>query len=194
MKKPCKKNKHSINFWAFFIKAVTLQKSNFMNKKLSIIVAMANNNAIGKNNNLLVYLPNDLKWFKKNTLNKTIIMGRKTYESLPKGALPKRTNIVLSKNKNFKAENCIVLNDFDDVFKYLQEKKENFVIGGAEIYKKFLPKANKLYITKIYADFDADVFFPEINFDDWKLIEKIENKADEKHKFNYDFLVYELIQ
>ncbi len=157
---------------------------------LSIIVAIANHNAIGKSNRLLVHLPKDLKWFKQHTLNKTVLMGRKTYESLPSGALPKRKNIVLSKNINFDAPNCVVLNSFDNLEKYLNLDEENFIIGGAEIYKKFLPKADKLYITRIYADFEADVFFPKINFDEWKLTNKISNKADEKHKFDFDFLEY----
>ncbi len=157
---------------------------------LSIIVAIADNNAIGKDNKLLAYLPKDLKWFKQNTLNKTILMGRKTYESLPGGALSKRKNIVLTRNENFQAPNCTVLNDINDVQEYLNSNEENFIIGGAEIYKKFLPIADKLYITRIYAKLEADVFFPEINFDNWKLLEKIENKTDEKHKFNFDFLVY----
>ncbi|MBN2893546.1 MAG: dihydrofolate reductase [Bacteroidales bacterium] len=161
-----------------------------MNYQLSIIVAIANNNAIGKDNNLLAYLSNDLKWFKKNTLDKTVIMGRKTFDSLPNGALPKRTNIVLTRNKDFKAENCIVLDDFQKVFNHLNQDAENFIMGGAEIYRHFLPFVDKLYITRIHADFDADVFFPEINFDEWNLIEKIENKVDEKHKFDYDFLIY----
>ncbi len=157
---------------------------------LSIIVAIANRNAIGKSNRLLTHLPKDLKWFKQNTLNKTVLMGRKTYESLPNGALPKRKNIVLSRNVNFEAPNCVILNSFDDLEKYLLPDEENFIIGGAEIYKKLLPKADKLYITKIHADFDADAFFPKINFDEWKLINKISNKADEKHKFDFDFLEY----
>ncbi len=157
---------------------------------LSIIVAIANNNAIGKNNKLLAYLPKDLKWFKKNTLNKTVIMGRKTFQSLPNGALPKRKNIVLTKKDDFKAQNCIVLNEFNKVFDFLNYNDENFIIGGAKIYEQFLPMVDKLYITRIYADLKADVFFPEINFNQWSLEEKIENKADKKHKYDFDFLIY----
>lgn len=178
------------NAFVFFYRICFFAKKKNMNHKLSLIVALANNNAIGKGNNLLTYLPNDLKWFKKNTLNKVIIMGRKTFESLPKGALPKRTNIVLTRNKDFNAENCIVLNDFQDVFQHLNPNEENLIIGGAEIYRKFLSVVDKLYITRIYADFEADVFFPEIDLKGWNLIEKIENKADEKHKYNFDFFVY----
>ncbi len=159
---------------------------------LSIIVAIANNDAIGQGNRLLTYLPNDLKWFKKNTTGKTIIMGRKTFESLPNGALPKRKNIVLSQNADFKPDKCTIVNNFVDIWQHIDAQQENFVIGGAEIYKLFLSKVEKLYITKIHADFpDADVFFPKINFAEWKLLETIENKADEKHKYDFDFLIYE---
>ena len=170
---------------------ITLQLDKYKNM-ISIIVAIANNNAIGRGNRLLAYLPKDLKWFKKNTTGKTIVMGRKTFESLPNGALPNRKNVVLSQNVDFKADKCIIVNNFVDIWQHLDNQQENFVIGGAEIYKLFLPKAEKLYITKIYANFpDADVFFPEINFDEWELLETIENKVDEKHKYNFDFLIYE---
>ncbi len=157
---------------------------------IAIISAIANNNAIGKDGNLLVYLPEDLKWFKKNTLNHTIIMGRKTFESLPNGALPKRKNIVLSRDKNFAAKNCIVVNNIDDVWQYLDNEKDNFVIGGSQIYKLFLPFSHKLIITRIYKDFEADTFFPEINFEEWELVEKIENKANDRNPVDFDFLTY----
>lgn len=158
---------------------------------LSIIVAIAENNAIGNKGNLLTYLPNDLKWFKKNTTGKTIIMGRKTFESLPNGALPNRKNIVLTNNPDFKAENCLVFNDYLELLENLDTNEDNLIIGGAEIYKLFFPLVDKLFITRIYADFEADVFFPEINFEDWNLLEKTENKTDERHKFDFDFFVYE---
>ncbi len=158
---------------------------------ISIIVAIANNNAIGKNGNLLIYLPEDLKWFKQNTLGHTIIMGRKTFESLPNGALPKRKNIVLSRNRDFYAENIILINSIDEIEKYVAKDEQCFVIGGAEIYKLFLPFAHKLYITRIYKDFDADVFMPQIDYAEWELKKRIENKADERNKADFDFLVYE---
>ncbi len=162
-----------------------------MKHKIALIVAIANNNAIGKNGNLLIYLPKDLKWFKQNTVNHTLIMGRKTYESLPNGALPNRKNIVLSRNQDFTCNDCIVVNNIDEVWQYLDNQVFNFVIGGAEIYKLFLPFAEKLVITRIYADFDADTFFPEIDFDNWTLVEKISNQVDEKNKVNFDFLTYQ---
>ena len=162
--------------------------------KISIIVVIANKNAIGKDNKLLCHLPNDLKWFKKNTLNHNIIMGRNTFLSLPKGALPKRINIVLTDKPDDNFENCIMAHSIEEAKKHFDKEKENFIIGGASIYKQFLPMANKLYLTRIKHDFDADAFFPEINFDDWKLIHKIDNNIDEKNKYKHSFLIYENIR
>ena len=162
-----------------------------MNTKIALIVAIANNNAIGKNGDLLIYLPKDLKWFKQNTVGHTIIMGRKTFESLPNGALPKRKNIVLTRNEKFTAQNCIIANSIDEVVKNIESEEMSFVIGGAEIYKEFFPFVDKLFITRIYSDFKADTFFPEIDFSEWNQIEKIENKADEKNPVDFDFLIFE---
>jgi len=158
--------------------------------KISIIVAIAENNAIGYNNQLLCYLPNDLKWFKKNTNGRKVIMGRNTFLSLPNGALPNRENIVIT-DKDEVFENCKIVNSLEQAILNFDLENENFIIGGASIYKQFLPMANKLYITKIKHNFEADAFFPEIDLNLWKLVEKIENKIDEKHKFEYDFLIYE---
>lgn len=162
-----------------------------MDSKFALIVVIANNNAIGKNGDLLVHLPKDLKWFKKNTIGHPVIMGRKTFESMPNGALPKRKNIILTKNKKFTAENCIILNSIDELEENIQSDEMCFVIGGSEIYKLLLPFVHKLYMTRIFADYDADTFFPKIDFSQWKQIEKIENKADEKNPVDFDFLIYE---
>lgn len=163
------------------------------NTKIALIVVVAENNAIGKNGNLLIHLSADLKWFKKNTVGHTVIMGRKTFETLPNGALPNRKNIILSKNTNFIAENCIVVSSLEQVEKYVDTEELCFVIGGAEIYKLFLPFADKLYITKIHSSFDADTYFPKLDFSEWKEIEKTENKADEKNLVDFDFLIYNRI-
>lgn len=158
---------------------------------ISMIVAISENNGIGKNNKLLTYLPKDLQWFKKNTLDKTIVMGRKTFVGLPAGALPRRKNIVLSEKKDFKPINAMVISNFAEVFNLFDMTKENFVIGGEQIYRLFLPFADKLYITKIKAFIEADKFFPKIDFTDWNLIHKVHNFADEKHKYDFDFLIYD---
>lgn len=156
---------------------------------ISIIVAMDEENGIGKDNRLLTHLPNDLKWFKNLTLNHTVIMGRKTYQSLPNGALPNRRNIVLSHSLK-SLPDALVVGDLDQVWDFLDNQEENFVIGGAEIYRQFLPYVQKLYITKIHHVFNADTFFPEVDFKDWVLIEKIFNPADEKNKYAHTFLIY----
>ena len=161
------------------------------NTQIALIVALANNNAIGKDGNLLLHLSEDLKWFKRNTLAHSVIMGRKTFESLPNGALPNRKNIVLTRNENFEATNCIIVNNIEEIEQYIGNEQICFVIGGAEIYQQFLSKADILYITRIYADFVADTFFPEIDFSKWELTQKIENKADKKNNIDFDFLIYQ---
>ncbi len=157
-------------------------------KNLTFILAMDENNLIGKNNDLPWKLPADLKYFKKQTLNKTILMGRKTCESLP-FSLPKRRNIVLTRNIDFSRQGFDIIhkldsiNDLDD---------ETMVIGGAMIYKLLMPYANKLLITKINHQFKGDTHF-DWNEQDWKLIDTIDNQADEKNKFDYSFLTYQRI-
>ena len=155
----------------------------------SIIVALDENNGIGKNNKLLAHLPNDLKWFKKQTLGHTIIMGRHTYESLPNGALPGRRNIVLSKIIK-ELPGVIVVSSLDELHQIIEDDEENFVIGGGQIYKLFLPLASKLYITRIHHIFEADVFFPEIDFNQWIEVYHQYNPADSKNKFAHSFIIY----
>lgn len=140
---------------------------------ISIIVAIAKNNEIGKDNKLIWHLPEDLKRFKKLTTGKTIIMGRKTFESLGR-ILPNRKHVILTKNKDFKIENEMVevVTEIDDIQKYIKSKEECFVIGGASIYKMLLPFAEKMYITKIDKTFIADTFFPEIDESQWKIVER----------------------
>lgn len=161
---------------------------------ISIIVAVDENFGIGKDNKLLCYLPNDLKWFKKNTSDKKVVMGRNTFLSLPNGALPNRVNIVLTDKSSDSFENCSIYKSVDEVLKILEDNYENFVIGGASVYQQFLKYADKLYLTRIHNSFEADAFFPEIDFNEWKLVEKIENKADGKHAFDYDFEIYQKIK
>ena len=159
-------------------------------KKISIIVAIAQNNAIGKDNKLLWHISNDLKRFKKITKGHQVIMGKKTYESLPNGPLPNRKNIVISDDKNDKFEGCITVYSIDEALDLCNETEESFIIGGASIYKQFLPFANKFYLTRVYKDFEADTFF-EVNFDNWKLIEQEDITSDPQNNLSYSFLTYE---
>ncbi len=157
---------------------------------IALIAAIDENGGIGKNNDLLCYLPTDLKHFKALTLNHSIVMGRKTFQSLPKGALPKRRNIVLSKNKNFTAPNIDIISSIDELFNICNEQEKIFVIGGGMIYNLFLPKATHLHLTHIHHSFSADTFFPKINFDEWQITNTIDNQADEKHKYSFSFVDY----
>jgi len=159
---------------------------------ISIIVAMDGNNAIGKNNNLLTYLPNDLKYFKSVTQGHTVIMGRKTFESLPNGALPNRRNIVISRNISYQAEKIELVSSIQDAISITDTEEEVFIIGGGSIYREALPIAAKLYITYIHHLFEgADTFFPVIDKNEWEEVSRTKNLADDKNKYDYDFVVYE---
>lgn len=158
----------------------------------SIIVAIASNRAIGKNNQLLFHLPEDLKYFKKVTSGHTVIMGKNTWDSLPIKPLPGRTNIVLNREMDLKCGDCTILPSVEEVTRYCNELNdpECFIIGGGEVYRTFLPLANRLYITRVEKAFDADTFFPEIPENEWKLISSTENFS-EKEKFRYFYEVWE---
>lgn len=157
---------------------------------ISIIVAIANNYAIGKNNQLLCHLPNDLKRFKKITTGHTIIMGKNTFLSIGK-PLPNRKNVVLSWDKEEPVEGVEFVSSLDFIQKYIDDENENFVIGGASIYKALFSQAKRLYITKMNKDFDGDVFFPEIKSSEWKIIQKENGPEDGVNDFTYDYITYE---
>ena len=161
---------------------------------LSIIVAISKNNAIGKDNKLLWHLPDDLKRFKKLTIGHNIIMGRKTFESLGR-VLPNRHHIILSKDTQLKIDNkdVEILNDISMLDKIINSEEENFVIGGAAIYKLLMPYCNKMYITEIDKDFDGDVYFPEISLEEWKAIEREDGLKDNENDFKYEYVTYERV-
>ena len=164
------------------------EKDNFMiQKNISIIVAIAENFAIGKNNDLLFHLPNDLKHFKEITSGHTIIMGRNTLLSLPKWPLPNRRHIVITDKKDDVFEGCETVFSIDEAIEKVNNEEEAFVIGGGMIYKQFFPVAGKLYLTLVHKQFDADVFFPEINYSEWNEISR-EDFQDEKNGFEYSYL------
>ncbi|MDD2635197.1 MAG: dihydrofolate reductase [Bacteroidales bacterium] len=155
---------------------------------ITIIVAIAENNAIGKNNDLLWHISGDLKRFKEITTGHTIIMGRKTYLSLPKRPLPNRRSIVISDIANECIPNVDVVDSIENVLKIADKEKENFIIGGGMVYKQFLPLANKMYLTVVHKEYDADVYFPEINFEDWEIQNK-EEHLDHEPPFSYMTLI-----
>jgi len=156
---------------------------------ITIIAAVAKNNALGKNNKLIWYLPADLKRFKKVTLNHHIIMGRKTYESLGK-PLPNRTNIIITRSKNYTAKGCIVVNSLPKAIEAAKSDKNPFILGGANIYKQAILIADKLDITFIHHHFEADVFFPKIDTTIWKETAREDYTADAKNKYNYSFVTF----
>ena len=159
---------------------------------ISLVVAAAENNAIGKNNQLLWHLPNDLKFFKNITWAGVVIMGRTTFESVNK-PLPGRTNIVITQQKDWTAEGVIVASNFLDALEKAQAAgvKEFFVIGGGQIYLEAFSMAKKIYLTRVHAHLEGDVFFPAIDANQWKLMEKNECKSDEKHAYDYTFEIWE---
>ena len=157
---------------------------------LSIIVAIAQNNVIGKDNKLIWHISEDLKRFKEITSGKKMIMGRKTFESLP-GVLPNREHIIITKDKNYKVDSdkVTIAHDLNSLIEqYKNCDDEIFIIGGAEIYRQTLPYADKLYLTIINNSFDGDTFFPAINFDDFKVEYTSEEFTDEKSDITYKFI------
>jgi dihydrofolate reductase len=162
-----------------------------MVKKISIIVAIAENNAIGKENQLLWHISADLKRFKQITAGHTVIMGKNTFLSLPKRPLVDRRNIVVSDNTDDSFPGCDMAYSIHEAIVKCEPGRENFVIGGASIYRQFLPHAQKMYITRVHKSFDADTFFPEIRPDEWGIIESENVINDKQNDFAYSFLTYE---
>ncbi len=159
-------------------------------KKISIIVAIASNYAIGKDNDLLWHISKDLKRFKVLTEGHYIVMGKRTYFSLPKRPLPKRTSLIITDIQGEEIDNCLMAYSIEDAMNKMDSSKENFIIGGGSVYKQFMPLADKLYITRVHKDFDADTFFPKISLDEWKLISKVDVKDDDQNDFDYSFEEY----
>lgn len=159
---------------------------------LSLIVAMANNRVIGKNNDMPWHLPNDLRHFKETTLDHTIIMGRKTFDSLGR-VLPKRKHIVLTRSEHTFPDEVTVLHHIDDLLAYVEKNKdeEMFVIGGGQLFEIMLPHVQKMYITLIDETFEGDVFFPAFDKKEWNLISEQKGVKNEKNPYDYYFLVYE---
>lgn len=157
---------------------------------ITLIAAMAENNALGKDNKMLWHLPDDFKRFKQLTSGHYIIMGRKTFESLP-GMLPNRTHVIITRQDDYKAEGCIIVNSFEEAIAACPQNEKVFVIGGGEIYKQAIDKADKIELTRVHGiSPDADAFFPEIDLDKWKVVESVHHPKDEKHKFEFTFETY----
>ena len=158
---------------------------------LSIIVAKAKNNTIGKDNKLLWNIPDDLKRFKELTINHNIIMGRKTFESIGR-ILPNRKHIIFSQNPDFKIdnENIEIVHSMLQIKQYIEDENENFVIGGAMIYNLLMPYVTKMYVTEIDKDFEGDTVFPRINTEVWQEVSREDGPKDEENDFKYEYVVY----
>lgn len=156
---------------------------------ITLIAAAAENNALGKDNQLVWHLPDDFKRFKQITSGHYIIMGRKTFESFPK-PLPNRTHVIITRQKNYKVDGCIVVNSIEDAIKVCPKEEEVFIIGGADIYNQSIDFADKIELTRVHANFEADAFFPEINLNNWKLIFEEKHVQDEKHNFDFTFQTF----
>lgn len=155
-------------------------------KNWAIIVAVGENNEIGKDNDLLWRISADMKRFKAITTGNTIVMGRKTFDSLPKGALPNRKNIVLS-HQNLEFDSTEVYQTIEEITEATKNDKEVFVIGGASLYSTFIEKVDKMYLTKVHSSFDADVFFPEFDMDKWEIIQEENVPKGDKNEFDHTF-------
>jgi dihydrofolate reductase len=157
---------------------------------ISIIAAMGRNRVIGKDNTLPWKLPADMKRFRDLTLKKPVIMGRKTYESIGH-PLSERINIILTKDKNFRADGCVVVNSIEEAIMVAREAKEVMVIGGAAVYAQFLIHADRMYLTLIDHDFEGDAFFPRYNEAEWLVVKKEEHEKDENNSYPYSFVTLE---
>lgn len=161
---------------------------------ISLIAAVAKNRVIGKENDLPWQLPDDMKYFMQTTSGHHVLMGRKNYDSLPNKfkPLPNRTNIVVTRQDEFKAPGCIVVSSIEKGIEIaLQNKEEEFfVIGGAQIYTQSLERADYLYLTEINAEIEGDTYFPMIKSDEWTEISRKPHAIDEKHRYSFDFVIY----
>jgi dihydrofolate reductase len=164
--------------------------------KVALIAAFAQNLVVGINNSLPWHLPEDLKYFKRTTSGKAIIMGRKTYESIGR-PLPNRTNIVVSRNPNFSAEGVVMVTSLEEAVKHAENVnmingvEEVMIIGGAAIYQASLPMADRLYLTHVHANVEGDAYFPKIDLEQWEQVSREDFNKDESNPYDYSFSVYD---
>lgn len=156
---------------------------------ITIIAAAGENNALGKDNDLVWHLPDDFKRFKQLTSGHPIIMGRKTFESFP-GLLPNRTHIILSRKSNYAPEGALVVDTVEEALNHVKGHVQSFVIGGGEIYRLFMPYTEKIELTRIHHSFEADTFFPEIDEAIWRLDASVYHPKDDRHQYDFTYLTY----
>lgn len=160
--------------------------------RIILIAAMDRNRGIGRDNSLPWRLPDDLKHFKTLTLGKTIVMGRKTFESLP-GILPDRRHIVITTNQSYRPEKADVVHSLDEAVNAVSDDEDVLVVGGAEIYRQFLPRAEMMHLTLVDTEVEADAFFPVWNDAEWREVSRTRHEADERHRFAFDFVTFQRV-
>jgi dihydrofolate reductase len=154
-----------------------------------LIAAAAENNALGKDNDLIWHLPDDFKRFKTLTTSHHIIMGRKTFESFPK-PLPNRTHIIITRQKNYHPKDCLIADSLEKALAMAPKNEDVFIIGGGEIYQQSIAIADKIELTRVHHHFDADTYFPEIDKKEWQLVDEEYHSKDEKHNFDFTFQTF----
>jgi len=159
--------------------------------KISLIAAMTDEKVIGIDNRLPWRLPADMQWFRRHTLGKPIIMGRKTFESFGSKPLPERTNIVITRDEDYQAAGAVVVHSIDAALQAAGAVDEVMIIGGASFYEQMLPRAQRLYLTFVHASIIGDAWFPDIDFTQWQEIERHDNQADEKNPYAHSFCIFE---
>jgi len=157
---------------------------------LTMIAAAAENDALGKDNDLVWHLPDDFKRFKRLTSGHYIIMGRKTFESFPK-LLPNRTHVIITRQKDYHPEGTIVVSSLEEAIRVAKLDEQPFIIGGGVIYKMGMDLASKIELTRVHGDFEADTHFPKINEDEWELVKEQFHGKDDKHNYAFTYLTYE---
>ncbi len=161
--------------------------------KITLVAAASENNALGKDKDLVWHLPDDFRRFKKITSGHHIIMGRKTFESFP-GLLPNRTHVVITRKKDYDPEGAVVVHSLQAALKYSSEEAEVFIIGGGEIFQQSIGLADKIELTRVHGTFEADAFFPEVSEDQWKLTDSQFHPKDDRHQYSFTYLTYERIR
>ena len=162
-----------------------------MKQRISLIAAMTDDRVIGIRNRLPWKLPADMRWFRRHTLGKPIVMGRKTFESFGAKPLPERLNIVITRDPAYRAEGAVVVHDIDAALQAAGEAEEVMIIGGASFYEQMLPRAHRLYLTFVHADIQGDAWFPEFDSTAWRAIHREDHPADEKNPYPYSFVILE---
>lgn len=155
-----------------------------------LVAAVAENNALGTNNDLPWHLPDDFKHFKQLTIGKHIIMGRKTFESFPK-PLPQRTHIVISRQPDYAPENVVIASSLEEAYKAVPHGEDAYVIGGGEIFTQAFPHADRIELTRVHTTINADVYFPNVDFDNFTLVREVRHEPDDRHQYAFTFQTWE---